>query len=123
MSSIPVLAIVDDDPAVRQALSDLVEAMGFRTSSFDSAADFLAAFTPGIFACVLSDIRMPGTDGLELQTMLGARDPALPLIFVTSVQDGDVHRQARQRGARAILSKPVDADALERTLRSVLWRR
>ncbi|WP_420138926.1 response regulator transcription factor [Sphingomonas sp.] len=122
MSPVPLLAIVDDDAAVRQALTDLVEAMGFAAMGFDSAASLLRAFAPGTFAAILSDIRMPGGDGLALQAALAARDPALPVIFVTSVQDPDVQRQARQQGARAILQKPVDADALERALRAALWR-
>lgn len=123
MSRVPVIAIVDDDREVRHALAELVEALGFEGCAFAGAEALLGAMAPGAFDCVISDIRMPGLDGLELQRQLAALEPRLPLIFVTSVCAATVLHQAKAQGAVAVLQKPIDAADLERALREALARR
>jgi two-component system, LuxR family, response regulator FixJ len=119
LARIPIIAIIDDDPIVREALIGLLEVMAYKGLAFDGPQAFLTALAPGAFDCVVSDIRMPGMDGLEMQRHLQALQPELPFIFVTSVDEECVVRTALAQGARAVLPKPVDADELEAALSAI----
>jgi FixJ family two-component response regulator len=120
VSKVPVIAIVDDDDAVRDALSELVEVMGFVSRSFDCAAAFLAEFAPGRFDCLITDVRMPGIDGIELQRRLRVLGSALPVLMITSAPDPAARARALDGGACAYLSKPVDDSVLLDLLRTAL---
>ncbi|CAO3426303.1 response regulator transcription factor [Azospirillum endophyticum] len=121
MSKAPLIAVVDDDEAIREALDDLLLSIGFRCLSFVSAEDFLArADRPGI-ACIILDVRMPGLSGLELQERLnsdGGRRP--PIVFMTSYADDTTRMRAMGGGARDVLGKPVDAHILIASLNSAI---
>ncbi|WP_238578689.1 response regulator transcription factor [Inquilinus limosus] len=120
MSKVPMIAIVDDDEAMRDALSDLLQVMGFDSRSFDCAAAFLADFVPGRFDCLITDVRMPGIDGIELQRRLRARGSTLPVLMITSAPDPAVQLRALGGGACAYLAKPVDDGVLFDHLRAAL---
>jgi FixJ family two-component response regulator len=114
MRSVPLIAIVDDDDALRNSLEDLLQSVGFRVHGFVSAEAFLQAQQAPETACLLLDVRLPGMNGLELQRQLGAAHGSLPIIFVTAYADEDVRARALAAGAVAVLSKPCrEADLLQ----------
>ncbi|MBW8727163.1 MAG: response regulator [Inquilinus limosus] len=122
MSKVPVIAVVDDDGAMRDALSKLVQGMGFVSRSFDCAMAFLADFVPGRFDCLIADMRMPGMGGLELQRRLRALGSTMPMVMITSAPDPAGRARALDGGARAYLVKPVDDGVLLDHLRAALGR-
>jgi FixJ family two-component response regulator len=114
MPSVPLIAIVDDDDALRNSLDNLLRSVGFRVQGFASAEAFLQAQHAPETACLLLDVRLPGMNGLELQRQLGAAHGSLPIIFVTAYADEDVRARALAAGAVAVLSKPCrEADLLQ----------
>jgi FixJ family two-component response regulator len=113
MSRAPLIAIVDDDDALRNSLDNLLRSVGFRVQGFASAEAFLQAPPAPETACLIVDVRMPGMNGLELQRQLGVMHWRIPIIFVTVYADDDVRAHALAAGAIAVLSKPCrEADLL-----------
>lgn len=113
MSRAPLMAIVDDDDALRNSLDNLLRSVGFRVQGFASAEAFLQAPPAPETACLIVDVRMPGMNGLELQRQLGVMHWRIPIIFVTAYADDDVRAHALAAGAIAVLSKPCrEADLL-----------
>jgi len=107
-----VVYLVDDDPAVRDALGLLLSLHGYRTALFADAAAFLAAWSEHWTGCVLIDIRMPGMDGLALQRALRERGCLLPVIVITGHGDVDSARAAFRSQAVDFLEKPLDETRL-----------
>jgi FixJ family two-component response regulator len=120
LSQPSVIAIVDDDEAVREALFDLLQVEGLSARMFPGAAAFLADADAGDFACIITDVRMPEIDGLELQRRLRARGSSVPVVFITSSSEEVTRARALQDGALAWFAKPVDHQALLHTLRTAL---
>jgi two-component system, LuxR family, response regulator FixJ len=114
------IAIVDDDEEVRDALSELLEVSGFDCCTFESAAAFLECYKVDRFGCLITDIKMPGMDGLELLDRLNALGSTTPVLIVTSVVDDHVRDRALKAGAHAFLQKPVTEEAMLTKLRSAL---
>jgi RNA polymerase sigma factor (sigma-70 family) len=104
--------IVDDDPAVRDALGLLLGVRGYRTAVFASAEAFLSAWHPGWTGCLLVDIRMAGMDGLALQRQLTDMECSLPVIIITGHGDARLARQAFKANASDFFEKPLDDEAL-----------
>jgi two-component system response regulator FixJ len=104
--------IVDDDAAVRDALSLLLSLRGFATAVFGSAEDFLGVVSPAWRGCVVADIRMQGMSGLAMQQALAERAPALPVIIVTAHGDIAAARQAFKSAAVDFFEKPFDDQLL-----------
>jgi FixJ family two-component response regulator len=104
--------IVDDDDALRASLRLLLETEGLAVADYDCADAFLAQCTRGCRGCVISDIHMPGVNGLELQATLEARGIRLPLIMLTGQADVPAAVQALKAGALDFLEKPFDPEAL-----------
>ena len=119
LSKSVVIAIVDDDEAVREAICDLLQVEGLAARTFDGAPAFLAE-TEADFDCLITDVRMPEVDGLELQRRLRARGSSLPVIFITSSSDPVTRRRALEEGAAAWFMKPVADEALLQALRAAL---
>jgi two-component system response regulator FixJ len=120
LSEPPVIAIVDDDEAVREALFDLLQVEGLAARTFDSATAFLAAAAATRFDCLVTDVRMPEIDGLELQRRLRARGSGVPVIFVTSLSDEAVRARALRDENSAWFTKPVADETLLRAVRAAL---
>ena len=113
MSSVPLIALVDDDDALRNSLDNLLRSVGFRVHGFASAEAFLQAQHTPETACLILDVRLPGMNGLELQRQLVAAHWGMPIIFVTAYADDNVRVHALAAGAVAFLSKPCrEADLL-----------
>jgi FixJ family two-component response regulator len=115
-----LVAIVDDDAPVRRSTRRLVRAFGFDAEAFGSAEEFLDSAALAQTACLILDMRMPGMDGLDLQRSLAAREPRIPIVFLTAHATDLEEREARRAGAVAFLRKPVGRDALLTALRAVL---
>jgi len=109
----PIVFVVDDDHRMQEALSSLVEAMGFRVATFGSASEFLEAEKPDAPACLLLDLELPDLNGLELQRELADRE-APPVIFVTGHGDIPSSVRAMKAGAVDFLTKPFDEQELQR---------
>ena len=105
--------VVDDDEAVRKAVSRLLRSAGIAVAIFASPREFLAQYDPATPGCLVLDIAMPDFNGLQLQTTLGEKGSILPIIFLTGQGDVSKSVQAMKRGAFDFLSKPVkDKDLL-----------
>ena len=111
-----VLAIVDDDEAILSGLSSLVRSVGYKVRLFKSAEEFLDDSQAPPPNCVLTDIQMPGMNGLELQLAIRARNPTLPVIFMTAFPEEAIREKAMRAGAHSFLHKPFDADTILRSL-------
>jgi FixJ family two-component response regulator len=111
-SASATVAIVDDDPGVRDSLNVLLNAAGYQTREYSSAESFLREPLEGNPACAIIDLRLPGIDGLALQAEMGRRGFALPVILITAHGDVASARQALRTGAVDFLEKPIDNDEL-----------
>lgn len=116
----PLIAIVDDDRAIRTALSSLLRSAGFRAAMFDCAEAFLDDLDDGGPDCVLTDIQMPGMSGLDLQQHLASTKPGLPVLVMTAFPEAKLRERALSSGAHCFLNKPFDADELLRCIHSAL---
>jgi FixJ family two-component response regulator len=111
-ASLPTVFLVDDDAGVRDALSLLISLKGLRASVFSSAEDFLAVYEDSWRGCLLTDLKMPGLNGLELQTLLKERGVTLPVVVLTAHGDVATTRAALKNGALDFLEKPVNDELL-----------
>lgn len=112
--------VVDDDEAVRDALSLLLESESLPCRCFASADEFLAAYEPGSAGCLLLDIRMPGKSGLELRDWLDEQGARLPIIFITGHGDVPMAVDAMRRGAIDFIQKPFNDEDLLKRVRQAL---
>jgi len=115
-----LVAIVDDDESMRNAVRDLLNAAGFPARAFASAEEFLESGQQHNAACLIADIRMPGMSGLELQARLNAEGCKMPIIFITAHGDPKMRMQALRAGAVEFLAKPFDDDVLLERVRAAL---
>ena len=104
--------IVDDDPAVRDALGLLLGVRGYRTAVFASGEDFLSCWQAQWVGCLLADIRMSGIDGLSLQKKLNQLACQIPVIIISGHGDVSMAREAFKANAIDFLEKPLDYDRL-----------
>jgi len=115
-----LVAIVDDDDSMRDALQGLLKAVGLPAQAFASAEEFLKSGQHRHTACLIADIRMPGMSGLELQAQLNAQHCRIPTIFITAHGDAKLRLQALRAGAVEFLAKPFDDEALLESVRGAL---
>ena len=118
----PTVFVVDDDAAVRKAVSRLLRSAGIAAAVFASSREFLAQYDPVAPGCLVLDIAMPGFSGLELQTTLGEKGNVLPIIFLTGHGDVSKSVQAMKGGAFDFLTKPVNAKNLLPAIRAAIER-
>jgi len=117
-----MVAVVDDDQSFRGALQRLLKSAGFPVRAFASAEDFLKSGQQHDTGCLITDIRMPGMSGLDLQGKLNADHCAIPTIFITAHGDEKLRLQAMRGGAVKFLAKPFDDAILLESVRTALKR-
>jgi FixJ family two-component response regulator len=115
-----LVAIVDDDEAVRIALEGLLRSAGLTARAFESAEKFIDSGQQLHTACLITDIRMPGMSGLELQAQLNAEKCRVPIVFITAHGDAQMRMQALRAGAVEFLAKPFNDEVLLDTVRAAL---
>ncbi len=108
----PTVYVIDDDEAVRDSISMLLDTENVEHVVYASAIDFLNAYDDSMCGCLVLDIRMPGMTGLELQDTLNQRSASLPIIFITGHGDIPMAVEAMRRGAVDFLRKPFGEDDL-----------
>ncbi|QJP15672.1 response regulator transcription factor FixJ [Starkeya sp. ORNL1] len=122
MSNDLIVHVVDDDIAVRRSLAFLFATAGIPARLHESALAFLDAAPDDAFGCILTDIRMPGMDGLELQRRLRQRGNTMPVIVMTGHGDVPLAVTAMKEGAADFIEKPFDDDAIIDAVRAALER-
>jgi two-component system, LuxR family, response regulator FixJ len=120
MPSEPTIFVVDDDEQARKSVCALVRSMGLRAESFDSAEDFLDKYAEDRPGCLVTDLRMIGMSGLELQERLIQRRVFLPVIVLTAYARTAITVQAVKAGAVTVLDKPYSDDDLWDAIRAAL---
>ena len=113
-----VVYVIDDDESVRSALERLLRSADLHAETFSSADEFLNSPRQKKNACILIDIRMPGSTGFDLQQKLTAFDMRIPVIVISASDDAQIRERARELGAVAFFRKPVDDQAL---LDAIYW--
>ncbi len=112
--------LIDDDPGIRDSLSLLLSLKGVRTQPFANAESFIETYRPDWPGCVLTDLRMPGMTGLELQVVLRERQVEVPVVVLTAHGNVATARAALKNGAFDFLEKPIDDVMLIGVLRNAL---
>ena len=115
-----IIAIVDDDPAVRRGTSGLLKSLGFSAIEFSSAEEFLNSGRAQDISCVITDVRMPGMSGIDLQDRLIAAGHKIPIIFMTAFPEERAKTRAIKAGAFGFLTKPFAQNALLDCVHSAL---
>jgi two-component system response regulator FixJ len=100
--------VIDDQAAVRDALGEMLRVFGYSVRTFESADGFLTALTGDEAGCIVADVRMPGTDGIELVRELARRRSALPVVLISGHADVPMAVAAIKAGAEDFIEKPVD---------------
>jgi FixJ family two-component response regulator len=108
----PVISVVDDDTSFRRATARLIHSLGHAVASFGSAEEFLDSGRLDDIACLVSDVKMPGMDGIELQSRLRQQGRRLPIIFITAHPETNARSRALAAGAVGFLNKPFRDDEL-----------
>jgi len=116
------VAVVDDDDSVRTAIQGLLKSVRLPARMYASGEEFLDSGHQNHTACLITDIRMPGMSGLDLQARLNADGCLIPTIFITAHGDQEMRLQAMRAGAVEFLSKPFDDELLVDSVRAALER-
>jgi FixJ family two-component response regulator len=120
MSEAPLIACVEDDASVREAIEGLLVVLGFTAEMFSSAEEFLQSGRMEDTSCLITDVRLGGMSGVELQNSLAASGYRIPVIVVTAFPDDRTRTQALSAGAVDVLSKPITKEELLTCIRSAL---
>ena len=123
MPKIPMVAIVDDDEAIRTSTANLMRSFGFAANLFASGEELLHSPRLAHACCVITDVQMPGMNGLELQTLLLARGHTVPVILITAYPDERTRQNALAAGAAGFFYKPFDAAAMIQCIADTLVTR
>lgn len=114
MSGGSIVFVVDDDPSVRSSLKFLISTVGLKVEAFESTDSFMHRQPADSPSCLVLDIRLPGSSGLDLQRELAARNIRIPIVFVTGHGDIPMSVRAMKAGAVEFLTKPFrDQDLLD----------
>jgi FixJ family two-component response regulator len=105
-----LIAVVDDDESMRDAIQSLVRSLGHNVSTFASANEYLKSEQVHDTSCLITDVQMPGLNGLDLQDHLIAGGHCIPIIFMTGYPDDSVRARAMKAGAVGFFSKPFRQD-------------
>jgi FixJ family two-component response regulator len=118
----PIVFVVDDDPAVREALTNLIRSVGWKVSAFASASEFLSSLRPEQPCCLVLDVRLPGVSGLDLQGELRKTGEAIPIVFIAGQADIPMTVRAMKAGAVEFLPKPFREQDLLEAIREAFER-
>ncbi|CAK0779331.1 Transcriptional regulatory protein FixJ [Azospirillaceae bacterium] len=122
MTDESVVAIIDDDDALRDALAELLEAVGFQTKGFHSAESFIETLPVWRAGCALVDVRLPGMDGIALLKQIAETAPGFPVIVITGHGDVPMAVDALKTGAVDFIEKPFDPDRVLDSVKQALGR-
>jgi FixJ family two-component response regulator len=117
-----IVAVVDDDPRIRESVRDFLVSAGFGANLFSSGREILKADDLEVSCCPITDVRMPEIDGWELQWLAFANFPSLAIILITAQQDDMSRKRALEPGASAVLYKPFDGEELLDTVNTAITR-
>jgi FixJ family two-component response regulator len=115
-----LIAIVDDDASVREAMMSLMRALGFLVEAFPCAEDFLKSDGLQRTSCLIADVRMPGMSGLELYRRLVSSGKSIPTVLITAHSDDEIRARALKAGIICYLTKPFREEDLLACIRSAL---
>ena len=118
----PLIACIDDDASVREALEGLLVAFGFAAEIFASAEDFLSSARLDRISCLIADVKLAGMSGLQLQRRLVESGYQIPTILITAFGDDRLRRQALDAGAVNLLRKPIAREDLLSSIELALKR-
>jgi FixJ family two-component response regulator len=117
----PHITVVDDDASVRESMSSLLRSVGHVVHEFGSGEELVASVALDQTDCVITDVRMPGMSGLELQRRLALSHPQLPVILMTAhTSDDEVRLRALRDGATDYLAKPLDEETVLKAIETAL---
>jgi FixJ family two-component response regulator len=122
LSTVSVVAVIDDDASVRTATDNLLSSHGYLVDTFASAEEFLRSARLSDSACVIADVQMPAMSGLDLLIHMRAQGYAAPFIFITAFPEESVRARALRAGAICLLAKPFAGPALINCLEAALNR-
>jgi FixJ family two-component response regulator len=117
-----IIAVVDDDPSVREGLSSLIRSAGLRVETFASAQEFLSRSGAETFSCLVLDLQMPGLSGLDLQKHMAEAEIEIPIVFLTGHGDIPASVRAMKAGAVEFLTKPFDEQDLLQSVQEAIER-
>jgi FixJ family two-component response regulator len=115
-----IIAIVDDDEPLRDALGSVMKAAGFSIALFDSAEAFFACPGRDTISCLILDVRLPGMSGTELQAQLAREGSRVPIVFVTAHGDDALRDSLIRAGAAGFMNKPVRSAVLLRAIQAAI---
>lgn len=118
--TLAVISVIDDDEQVRDAVSGLVRALGYTAAAFASAEEYLRSDHVCTSSCVVTDLRMSGMSGADLQSRLIADGNRTPMIFMTAFADDATRARVLNAGAAGFLKKPFDDKSLVQCLEKAL---
>jgi FixJ family two-component response regulator len=118
----PVVFVVDDDALVRESVEDLLRSVGLEVAAFGSTQEFLQSKRPDAHGCIVLDVRLPGTSGLEFQTVLSKSNIHLPVIFISGHGDIPMSVRAIKSGAVEFLAKPLREQELLDAVQAAIER-
>ena len=106
------IAVIDDDESFRVALVESLSSLGYETSGYASAEDYLAGIADGLFGCIITDIHMSGMSGLDLTKRLVAQGSTTPIVSITARSDSSLEAKVAAAGAACLLRKPFEINDL-----------
>jgi FixJ family two-component response regulator len=116
----PIVFVVEDDPSIRRALTNLFQSVGLEAEVFGSASEMLQGKLPDVASCLVLDVRLPGLSGLDFQTELAKANIQIPIIFMTGHGDIPMTVRAMKGGAIDFLTKPFrDQDMLDAVMTAI----
>jgi FixJ family two-component response regulator len=120
VSKVRIVSIIDDHASAHVAIEGLVRSLGFVACAFQSAEDFLRSPRANETSCLITDVQMPGMNGVELQSHLVGQGCRLPIIFITAFPEHSIRKRAEAAGALAFLEKPFDGGIIVSLLNEAL---
>jgi len=116
------VAVIDDDEQVRTAIAELISSHGIESRGFGSSREYLESAMVANTSCLITDVQMPGMNGLELHKTLLHRGFHMPVIFITGFSDERIRREAESLGALGFLRKPLQIGLLMARVKEALAR-